>query len=275
MTTDEMIDGIVDDRVEATEGDAPEETVEDAQPEKAEKSGEENPEDESEEKSEGDSDKGGDDWPKTARTAVRNRDRRIGNLYKRIRELEEAAQQAQPQQQPETGAPKEDDFDNYADFIKAQAVYEVTQILEKEKGAKMQPADELTVQEQQYIAHKQQETATKSAEYARTIPDYQEVVSDNAELINSLPKEIQRIFFDAQDTALATYNLAKSGELADLLFMTPTQAAMKIAQAQVAPQLTPPPQPKHKPMQGAKGTASVRSDDALSGKELLNKYGVR
>ena len=250
----------IDSGAEATEADVTEaldtatenETQNDEQSEEPTQEAEKDPNEADDGNKQGKS----EDWPSTARTAVRNRDRKIAKLHAELRELQ-SAQQQQPQSQPKSGEPKEEDFDDYGSFLEAKILHKIQS---ENKGAQKQP-DQVDVQEQLYIAQKEQLVAQKSKEYAQTIPDYQEVMSENLEILDYLPPQVQRVFYDADDAALATYNMAKSGQLADLITATPVQAAMMIAQAQsIKPHIpAPPPQPKHKTMQGAKGTGKAGS----------------
>lgn len=264
--TEETNDGIVEDnRAEPVEAEV--QTEADSGEVKAEDKPEENPE---ADQKEDDGGKSGDDWPTTARTAVRNRDRKIANLYKKLGELEAA--QKTVEKQPETGAaPKEDDFDNYGDFLKAQIMHELQ---EKQGAEQQQPEQETNPQMQQYIAQKQMEMAAKAQEYTKNIPDYQEVLAENAEILSALPEHVTHAFLEADDGALAFYNLGKDGGLIELLDMPPVRAAMAIAQAQ-RPYQPAAPKPVHKPIKGNSGTSQgYKTLSNMSPDEIARKFNL-
>lgn len=199
-------------------------------------------------------------FPKKARNAISYRDKKIAKLQAELREYQQKAQQ-QPSQQKESG-PREEDFDNYGDFLEAK-------ILHKISGEKKQPnqAPEINTQQQQYIAQRTQDIAAREAEHVKAIPDFQEVMTEHAELVAFFPPEIKQVLLEADDASLAVYNLAKSGDLASLAELSPYRAAMVVAQAQaIKPQAKPAVAPKHIPMQGAKGTGKGSSSLA----ELAN-----
>lgn len=223
----------------------------------------------------GDTDKGDGfvPFPKKARNAISYRDKQIAKLKTEISELKKAQAQPEPEM---SSAPKEGDFDDYASFLKAQILHE----LQGQQPTQEQPkeASAQDLQQQQLLAQKQHQMALKSQEYAQSIPDYAEIMNENAEMLNYLPEEIQNVFYEADDAALAVYNLAKTGDLALLAQMTPYKAAMVIAQAQaITPpsRPAPPPPPKHMPMTGAKGTGKAGKSVAdMTADEIVKKYNL-
>lgn len=220
-------------------------------------------------------------FPKKAKNAISRRDKQIAKLQARIRQMEMGAQQAQqkavtPEAPQQTGAPREEDFDNYADFLKADVLYTLQQSQSEKQQAETQTQAEQqqTEQYKQYVVQKADEIEAKAAEYAKVIPDFQEVTDESSEILSYAPPEIARIFLEAPDAAMAVYNLSKEGRLVDVMQMTPAQAAMEIGRAQSAPatqpatqQRTPPP-----PIKGAKGTGKTQKGLMdLEGDALLNK----
>lgn len=217
-------------------------------------------------------------FPKKAKNAIARRDREIAKLKAQVRNMQASQQTAMQQQQQSPkqqgdGAPKEEDFDNYADFLRAQIMHDVRQ----EMGANTKAQEEATqkqqkeTQQQQFIAAKSQEIAKQVQAHSKTIPDIAEVIDEYSDLLDYIPPEIEQVFFAADDTALAFYNIAKAGRLADVMQMTPYQAAIEIAKAQMqipSKPTTPPPLP----IRGAKGTGKPTKALAdLEGDALLER----
>lgn len=216
-------------------------------------------------------------FPKKAKNAIARRDREIAKLKAQMRTMQTEqqrvvqSQQQSPKQQSD-GAPKESDFDNYTDFLRAQILHEVRQ----EMGASTKAQQEATqkqqqeAQQQQFIAQKTQDIAKQVQAHSKTIPDIAEVIDEYSDLLDYMPPEIEQVFFAADDTALAFYNIAKSGKLAEVMQMTPYRAAMEIAKAQMAPIPTKQTVPPPLPINGAKGTGkATKSITQMSADELM------
>ena len=243
---------------------------------------EETPENETLEKDDelgnNDKEEGSDDFvpfTKKARNAISYRDKKIAKLQAQLRETQQAQQQpSQQQQQSDPNAPSEDQFDSYADYIKASAKYEIMQEL-KDQQPQAQ-AQEYNLQEQQHIAQAQANLQKKEQEYSKSIPDYQEVISEHMELLSYLPDEIKQVFNEADDAPLAIYNLAKSGDLAGLAEVSPYKAAMIIERAQFnKPAQTKVVAPKHAPIKGTTGAGrSGKTIDDMTPDEILKKYNL-
>jgi len=170
-------------------------------------------------------------FPKKAVNAISRRDKEINKLRAKLRELE--AQKEAKASQP--ARPREEDFETYGDFLRADIKYDLMQEGGQPKVEPKQaevPVQGSTPEEQAYYAEKNQSIAVKANEYAKTIPDYQATLAQHLDYVDLLPKAIQDVFYEAEDAALAFYNLAKQGTLYELADMTPTQAAMAIAKAQ-------------------------------------------
>ncbi len=206
-------------------------------------------------------------FPKKAKNAISYRDKQIAKARAQYRELEAKYNELMAQQQPanEDSSPREENYESYSDYLEAKVLHKI----KSEQAQQQQPKEDTA--KAQYNAQREQEISVKAQEYMKSIPDYAEVFQENADIIDYLPAEIQQVFYDADDAALAFYNLAKSGELVNLAEMSPTLAAMKIAQAQVPVQR--PVLPKHQPMQGAKGTGrSGKSLVDMTPDEIAKKY---
>lgn len=217
-------------------------------------------------------------FPKKAINALAHRDRKIGKL-----KAEQAALRAELEQyrstqatnqktspQPTQDGPREEDFDSYGDFLIARAKFELKQEQKGEESKKQQT--EFEAKKAQWATEREQFIATKVIEHKKVIPDFETVVNESADIADELPEYVVNAFYEADDGALAFYNLAKQGKLEELATMSPYKAAMVIARAQDAPVFQPKTQAP-RPMAPAKGTGITSKPlDDLSGKDLLKRW---
>lgn len=220
-------------------------------------------------------------FPKKAINALSRRDKTIGKLRAELAALK-AAQVAQPtpqaQQIPQNiksdGAPREEDFDNYGDYLKASFKYDLQQEQAKTK-AEAQSQQE-TYKEQLWKAEREQAIIQSFDGHKQALPDFEQVVASFVDVADEFSPEIENIFYSADDPALAFYNLAKEGKLEALATMSPYQVMREVALAEMKkPQVnrvTNAPNPI-KPVQGR---GSVSKDvGSMSGEELLKKYNIK
>lgn len=181
--------------------------------------------------------------------------------------------------------PKEEDFQAYGDYLVEKAKYEILQSQKQEKSGDQpkQEGPQMSDQERLWKMQREQHVAHSAANLAKEIPDFAETMVAYADFAEELPPAIQNMFLENDNGALAFYNMAKSGTLENLMGMTPYQAVLAIEAAarkggrtptQQPIQSQPAPQP-HKPIQGARGVSPGRSDESLSGKELLKRYKLK
>lgn len=237
--------------------------------------------DDTEDKSGGDNGKKDDgyiEFPKKAKNAISNRDKKIAKLRAENQQLVEQMRQFQSKSQEsvkQTDAPKEEDFDNYGDFLKASILHELNGNKEKpQEGQVSAQEQQLMQQKAMYVQQKQQGIVQKAQEYSKVIPDYQEVFNENAEILDYLPEHVEMAFYESPDAALAFYNLAKNGQLGDLLQANPYQAMGMIAQASTMPAM-PKKQPPPRPLSGVKGAGKAsKSLGDMSPDEIAAKFGI-
>lgn len=217
-------------------------------------------------------------FPKKAINALAHRDRKIGKLKAETAalraELERyTSSQATNQKtssQPTTEGPREEEFDSYGEFLIARAKFELKQ--EQQGEASKRQQDEVTKQKAQWASEREQFIATKVVEHKKIIPDFETVVNESADIADELPEYIVNAFYEADDGAMAFYNLAKQGKLEELATMSPYKAAMVIARSQDAPVFQPK-NPAPKPMAPARGSGVTSKPlDDLSGKDLLKRW---
>lgn len=215
-------------------------------------------------------------WPRKAVNAMSRRDREIGRLRAQLRELQAKEQTKQnTNTQPANAEPQEKDFATYGEFLQASTLYKLRQELAEAKKAEHTERTNETksAERKRYVETKSQSIIEAAQKYARQLPDYQQVVQENHDIIDNFPEAIQDLFLEADDAALAFYNLAKDGTLATLAEMTPARAALAIAKAHKAP--TPQRQTQApRPMQGASGTGQSASNlgQIMKNPDALRKW---
>lgn len=225
-------------------------------------------------------------------------DRRIGRMtaskYQTQRELQELrawkAKYDQEAQAKANAKPSPDQFQSFDEYTAAMSRHAAMEAIREQQGGNNQPATQgrVPAEEQQWHTQMQDHAVRQAQELAKHIPDFEQTWNGNAELIDAMPYEIEKAFYQSsQHPALALYVIAREGLLPDLFEATPQQAAQLIAQAtqmgvqQVQSQAS---KPQGGPPNKATGApqplapnkaagAGAKSEDELSGAELRKKYG--
>lgn len=215
-------------------------------------------------------------FPRKAVNAISRRDREIAKLRAQLREVQATPKQAtNTNTQPTNAEPQEKDFSTYGEFLQASTLYKLRQeMAEAKKAEHAERTNETKAAERKrYVETKSQPIAAKAAEYAKQVPDYRQVLHENIDIVETFPEAIQDLFFEADDAALAFYNLAKDGNLASLADMTTAQAAFAIAKAHKAPTAQRQTQAP-RPMQGASGTGQSASNlgQIMKNPDALRKW---
>lgn len=142
-------------------------------------------------------------------------------------------------QEANDGRPKEEDFETFTDYLKADLLFELErkQASEREVSEKSRQKEQISQQQAAYNAQREQVIVAKGSEHAKVIPDFSSVLQENADIAADLPDYVTQAFLEADDGALAFYNLAKEGRLEDLATMNPYRASMEIAKAQMQKQV--------------------------------------
>jgi hypothetical protein len=222
-------------------------------------------------------------FPKKAINALAHRDRKIGKLKAETAALRaeldqfrssQATNQKTPntQQAAANNGPQEDDFDSYGDYLIARAKFELKQ--EQQGETSKRQAEQVSAQKAQWAAEREQTIASKVVDYKKTVPDFESVVNEAADIADDFPEYIVDAFYEADDGALAFYNLAKQGKLEALASMSPTRAAMEIAKAQGSLPVFQQNQTNTlRPMAPARGTGVTSKPlSDLSEAELLKRW---
>lgn len=219
-----------------------------------------------------DNDSDGDEveFPKKAVNALNRKNKKINKLNGRIRELE-AKLNEKPQVDNQPSDINPDDFETYGDYLNAQVEARVDERI-KQSQSDMQ-RQQLTAQQEQLKRERDQYIIDQAQEAAQTFTDLPQVWQQNAQLLDSLPKEIEEIFYSIENAPAAVYTLAKEGKLESLLYANPAVAAYEIVNAQnKGMELLSRPKQRvsqaPEPISKAKGSGSVKkqlspSDDVL------------
>lgn len=185
-------------------------------------------------------------WPKKAENALAKAKGKAAQL-RAERDQERAARQRaedelnkyrSPQQKPTAqGAPKEADFNNYAEFLEAKNNYNIDQKFAERDGKQKETQN--IQQEQEWVAQREQSIATSAQEFIKENPDAQAVLEEYSDLADEFSPQLQRLFLEADNAPLAFYNLAKEGKLEALASMSLAKAAMEIGRAQTQAAIKP------------------------------------
>jgi len=221
-------------------------------------------------------------FPKKAVNAISRRDKQIARLKAENKMLQEFRQQLASQQQTlnsatkDQGAPREENFDTYGEFLKAQILHELQ--AQKQPEQKNQPTPE-QLQHQAWYQEREAVVQQKSAEYAKSAPDYSQLIEEYADVLDSASPEIERLFLELDDSPAAFYAMAKDGTLESVARMSPQMAAYHLAQAEqrgkeLLQQKKTSGAPR--PIQGVKGAGKSTKDlSSLDPKDLLKRLGVK
>jgi hypothetical protein len=222
-------------------------------------------------------------FPKKATRALERRNKKINKfraenaeLKQKLAEYESRSQQSeQISNDPLPDGlvePKEEDFEDYADYLIAQGEYKVR----KEYAAR-----EVEAQEQRFIQDQQawvQERAkyvdNRAAEAVKTIPELDGLYRENQDIIESYSDTTKMAFLEAEKPELAFYALAQEGKLEELEQLSPMGVARAIALAELRGEKLAKGRPVSNapaPIKPVRGSSSKRKTlDDMSPTELLN-----
>lgn len=195
-------------------------------------------------------------FPKKAVNAISRRDKQIGKLRAELA-AERAAKQeleqryAKPAAKPASGEPQEADFDNYHDYIRALNRYDNEQLLETRETKQKQTQQ--TAEKDAWVAERRSAIEEQTRNIAKENPRIVQLVQEYSDLLDAMPPEIDELFLEADNGALAFLNLAEEGKLEALLSMSPARAAMEIGRAQTQA-FTKPRTKAPTPMPAARGS---------------------
>ena len=213
MTTDATVDAIV-----ADHGNVPAENQETTQTnEPVANEGEANePADKGNEAHEDDV-----PFPKKAINALSRRDKQIGKYRAEL--AAERAQVAAFKQQieelskgrPDPNKPPEvSQFDNYGNFLLADAKFKAMQELKEQGWTQGQPqtqTPQVSPQEAAWVEQRETHIAQQANEILAANPEYQQILTENADILDTFPPHIERAFLEADNAAQAFVVRRKAG----------------------------------------------------------------
>ncbi len=211
-------------------------------------------------------------FPKKAVNALSRRDKQIGKLQAQLAaDRAELAKFREQSVQQNNNPPKESDFDNYGELLKAQHRHEWQQ----EQAAKeIQQREQYTAQqEEQWFQQRNQEVLSKAQELKTQVPDFLGLLNEYSDVLSSVPPEIERVFYEVDAPEVALYALAKEGRLEEVLGMSPSRVAIELGKAEIRgealikqKQITKTPAP----IEGLKGVGgSSKQLDSMNHDELM------
>jgi hypothetical protein len=263
------IDAIIADATASAEPAQPKTETADAKPEVTEADVQDDTKPEASE----DSDKPVEDsFPKKAVNALSRRDKKIGQLRERERQLLQELESLKKQtpatkQEAKESAPKEEDFETYGEYLDARAAYAAEKKYSEIQAKQKQESE--SVESESRKSERIEALEDNAEEAKKIITDFDTVV--NAALSTAkLAPHVQQVFLEADNPAFALYALAKEGTLEDLNDMTAYQVAKTVARMEekgltYKKQTTKAPAP----MSPAKGTGSAGKPlDRMSYDEL-------
>lgn len=200
----------------------------------------------------GDDDEAGDEdlslVTKTAKNAIHRREKKINKLnaynqqlsaeIERLRaqvQQPPASKQEKPQDNVDPNRPREDDYDHYGDYLKADAIYTLKQDLAKEKEAEAKAAKESEAEQavNKWREDRAAHADAKLEEVQALYPQIDDIWAENGDIALSLPQEIRDILLDADNPPAAFVALVQDDVLESLANMTLAQAARAIAKAEI------------------------------------------
>lgn len=207
---------------------------------------------------------------------------KLAEMERLLSEKEAMLLKAQPQQ---TDAPKEEDFESYEDYLKAQGRYEALQ--EQKETQRKQAQAERDAAYQKTMTERRAMFEEKEVELKKVTPDYDEKVKEvemNIQLLSDSQKAstefqvFRDMLFSSDNMPALTYELGKNPDLLDeMLTMNPLQIARKIARLEL--QIENAPKAQHKPVTAppspiSSGSKVNKSFEDMSYKELKKKMGL-
>lgn len=219
-------------------------------------------------------------FPKKAVNALNRQKRRNEKLSAKIRDLESRYKELEAKYaENPLKAPDAKEYDNYADYLKGDVDYQIKKHMQEAEQKANSSA--LEAQKLQIMEQRADEVVARIPEIQAVVPDLQETLAQAQQFVPNVPPEIERMFYDLDEPALALYVLQKEGRVGEVAAMQPALAAAHILQAEQRgiaymqhmqrSKVTKAPDP----VRGAKGVGDAKGESAMSGDELLRKYKLK
>lgn len=213
--------------------------------------------------------------------------KRIDRLTAKLAEQERASRElaeklSRYETKQESDAPKEDDFPSTEEYLKAVGKWEAKQEFLKAEQAKAKEQAQKTYAEK--MAKRSAEVSAQEAEFRKVTPDYDEATQVLNEYVEMADKQsagfgvFRDVLMSAPDLPALSYHLGKNPDLIEsMLKMEPAQIAWTLIEEALKLRDKPKDQikPNSAPVSPVKGSNLGRSEDNMSGKELLKKHNVK
>lgn len=217
-------------------------------------------------------------FPKKAERALERRNKKINKLRAEKAELEKELNdfRARPQQtedKPIEGLqePREDDFEDYAEYLVAKGEYNVKrENVAMEQEFKQRQAFE---SQQQWVSERAKYVDERAAKAVESIPELDGLYHENQDIIEGYQDSTKLGFLTVEKPEMAFYALATEGKLEELDSMNPVQLGYTLRDAEIRGEEMSKARPQSKapaPIQPAKGTGTrSKTLDDMSPSELL------
>lgn len=219
-----------------------------------------------------------DDVKKYERDLDRER-RRIGKITAQKYQFKSEADQLRAQladlQKKPAQNDAEPDIKNYTDYTKYQKdliAHQIKQSLPEQKPATQQPTQE-DYQKAIWRQTRAPALVSQIQSASQTFPDIQQKMQANVQLLDSLPQHVQDAFLEAENGALAIYQLLDDGMIPLLAGMTADTVQAFIERAEDKALSRQKPATKAPtPMTAARGTAPGSTSPETMSPDQLRKW---
>ncbi|TXH13055.1 MAG: hypothetical protein E6R03_11870 [Hyphomicrobiaceae bacterium] len=203
---------------------------------------------------------------------------KLAEQERTARELAERLASYEASKQTDT-APKEEDFETTEEYLKAVGKHEALKEIEKQNAAKAQEEAQKTYAEK--MAKRSAEVSAQEAEFRKTTPDYDDATQVLNEYVEMADKQsagfavFRDVLMSAPDLPALSYHLGKNPDLMEsMLKMEPAQIAWTLIEQAIKLRDAPKDTPKRpsSPPNPSKGSSVSRTEDMMSGRELLKKH---
>ena len=172
------------------------------------------------------------------------------------------------------GSPNPDAYEGRrGEYLLEKAKFEVRKEYEA-KDSERQKTEQAAMKER-YVAEKLNNISTQADKISAEIPDFQSVMQANLDIVDEFTEYVEMAFYECGNAPLAFYNLVKEGKIESLLDMGPYQAIAEISRAASLEPKKPVTATAPRPITPARGNVSSKSEDTMSGLELLKRYKLK
>lgn len=216
------------------------------------------------------------DWQKKAQTLQEIANRKDKQIARERAEKEELRRYKEMYELHTNApkAPKEESYSDVADLIAAKLEYNQQHKAYEDKLKALEQPKQEQGQPKQYsqdFLQAVQVTSQKIDKAKAANPEFRAIVDQHAQMLDQAPDHVYEAFSALENPEAALYEVLKSGELENIYYLSPAQAAIRIAMAEQRGKVAmrPPVTKAQPPISPNKGTSSVRSVESLHGESLI------